>query len=84
MAGAMFSLLAFCPSSGVGVYSAGSTVHGFDLVTEEDEEIDAPQPGDIGAVAQFASRNDLLLFATTEYLRDKKTAYWRSRRRQQS
>jgi len=66
------ALLAFCPSSGIGLYAVDGVVHGFDLVTEEDNTVQDARDDGALRIAGFASRSDLLAFVTTEYLRDKK------------
>jgi len=76
MAATDYALLSFSPSSGIGVYVTRGALHEFDLVAEDDAVLLEHITADPKIVAEFGSRDDLLAFATTEYLRDKKHMYY--------
>ncbi len=74
-----YALVSFSPSSGIGVYVQRNQLHEFDLVTNDDQKLFAgPDQSTVhtDTLAQFVSREQLIAFATTEYLRDKKQTYY--------
>ena len=71
------ALVSFSPSAGTGVYSSQDALHEFDLVAEDDRVLlQRSEHRAAPVVATFSSREDLLAFATQEYLRDKKHTYY--------
>lgn len=80
---AHYLLITFAPSSGIGFYELEDKIYQFDLVTEEDSAL---QGNELIALRMefdqielgfcFDSLEDLLSFATREYLRDKKDNYY--------
>lgn len=80
---AHYLLITFAPSSGIGFYELEDKIYQFDLVTEEDRVL---QGHELIALRMefdqielgfcFDSLEDLLSFATREYLRDKKDNYY--------
>ncbi len=77
----LYFLASFAPTSGIGFYEAGGSLHRFNLVTGEDAHLGRCAPsstkGDqVEAGLRFPRLEELLAFARNAYLRDKKEAYY--------
>jgi hypothetical protein len=68
-------LVAFSPSSGIGIYIQQEEWHEFDLVLDDDRVLPVPSYH-LDGVWTFASHDELLEFARTQYLQDKKQTYY--------